>query len=169
MKKWLDEFHGDRIYVETNIFLYVALNNQRYGESCENFLNRAMNKEFEIFTSSLTIDEIAFIALVEKLEELHGITSNKTQYLKKYPEIVKSLSKDVNSIVNSVVSLGMIVEVNTSDIQSMQVIIEEDGLLPRDALHLSVASRLGIKDIASNDPDMERIERINIYKPRAEM
>ncbi len=104
MKKWLDEFKGDRIYVETNIFLYVALDNQRYGGSCENFLNRAMNKEFEIITSTLTIDEIAFIALVENLEEKYGITSNKTQYLKKHPEIVKSLSEDVNSIVNSVIS-----------------------------------------------------------------
>lgn len=65
----LEDFGGERIYVESNIFIYSALAHPDYGDSCRRFLERGLKKEFEILTSSLTIDEIAFIAFRTKVEE----------------------------------------------------------------------------------------------------
>ncbi len=39
------------------------------------------------------------------------------------------------------------------------------GLLTADAIHLSTVEQYGIRNIATNDSDFERVESINIYKP----
>ncbi|MBU1627043.1 hypothetical protein KKB18_06705, partial [bacterium] len=76
MPKYLDEFDGERIYVESNIFLFAALADENFGQSCVEFLERASYGEYEILTASLTIDEIAFIALKAGLEKEYNITSS---------------------------------------------------------------------------------------------
>lgn len=40
------------------------------------------------------------------------------------------------------------------------------GLLTTDAIHLSTMKQYGINSIATNDYDFERIESINIHKPK---
>lgn len=74
MPKYLDEFREDRIYVEPNILLFDALADARWGPSSLEFLKRGGQGKFELLTSSLTIDEIAFVALRVKLEEKYEIT-----------------------------------------------------------------------------------------------
>ena len=39
------------------------------------------------------------------------------------------------------------------------------GLLSNDAIHVATMKRQGITNIATNDPDFERVEWINIWKP----
>jgi len=67
---------GDRIYVEPNIFLFDARANARFGHASLEFLKRGSQAEFKLFTSSLTIDEIAFVALKVKLEGSGAIAPN---------------------------------------------------------------------------------------------
>lgn len=76
------------------------------------FLERSSSDEIELFTSTLTIDEVAFVALKAKLEEEYGVMKNQVLYLKQNPEVVKALASDVNQIVENVLSLTTLVEVN---------------------------------------------------------
>lgn len=162
---YLEDFHGKRIYVEANIFVYNALAHPIYGDSCKNFLDRSLNNEFEIITSSLSIDEIAFVSLKLKLEEKYNITSNAVRYLKSNPRIVEVLAVEVNQIIDDVLLIATIADVREVDISSMQNYMRDYGLFPRDALHLSVIHRLGLSDLASNDQDFERVGWLNLYKP----
>jgi predicted nucleic acid-binding protein len=129
-------------------------------------LNRALKREFELVTSTLTIDEIAFISLRAKLEEKHGIDKGALRYLKRNPEIVSNLALEVNQIIDSVVSLTTLVEVKDTDIDYMKKAMLAYGLLPRDSLHLAVAHRVGISDFATNDTDFERVRGIRLFRPR---
>jgi len=38
-------------------------------------------------------------------------------------------------------------------------------LLPNDAFHVATMKRYGITNIATNDPDFERVEWIKVWKP----
>jgi hypothetical protein len=67
MPKYLDEFSGDRIYVEPNIFLFDALADLRFGHSSLEFLKRGSQGEFEILTSSLTMKLLSFEGAAGKL------------------------------------------------------------------------------------------------------
>ncbi|MBC8249352.1 MAG: PIN domain-containing protein, partial [Anaerolineales bacterium] len=122
--------------------------------------------EVELLTSTLTIDEVSFVALKAKLEEKYDVTRNQVLYLKRNPEVVKALASDVNQIVENVLSLTTLVEVNVPDIQQMRLYVKEFGLLPRDAIHLAVTHRLGLTRMASSDSDFDRIPWLTRYAPR---
>jgi hypothetical protein len=166
MPSYLDEFVEGRIYVETNIFLLAALADAKYGPSALRFLERSSGDKIELLTSTLTIDEVSFVALKAKLEEKHGVMRNQVLYLKRNPDVVKALASDVNQIVGNVLSLTTLVEVSTPDIQQMRLYLKEFGLLPRDAIHLAVAHRLGLAGVASNDSDFDRVPWLTRYAPR---
>ena len=51
------------------------------------------------------------------------------------------------------------------DVLSMAANIEAYGLLPRDAIHVAVAQRLGIDSIVSDDDAFDRVPGITLYKP----
>jgi predicted nucleic acid-binding protein len=51
------------------------------------------------------------------------------------------------------------------DITAMRQAIMATGLLPRDAIHLSVMRRLGITAIASDDDDFGRMKDLTLFKP----
>ncbi|MBU1261419.1 type II toxin-antitoxin system VapC family toxin [bacterium] len=166
MPKYLDELEGERIYVESNVFLFDALADENFGQSCVEFLERASTGELEILTASLTIDEIAFVALKVELEKEYNITSSQVFYLKKHPDVVKVLAPRVNAVLENIFQLSTIIEVNDRDIKLMGKYIEDFGLLPRDAIHLAVAHRSGISCFASNDKDFDGISQIIRYAPR---
>lgn len=166
MPKYLDEFSGDRIYVEPNIFLFAALAEARFGHSALEFLKHGSQGEFELLTSSLTIDEIAFVALKVKLEEKYEVTRGHVRYLKQHPEVVKALAPEIGEVLDNVRRLCTIVEVNESDIERMQEYMVSFGLLPRDAIHLAVARRMGLSCIASSDEDYDRVSWLSCYAPR---
>jgi predicted nucleic acid-binding protein len=166
MPKYLDEFVEGRIYVEANVFLFTALADARYGPSALRFLERASGDEIELLTSTLTIDEVSFVALKAKLEEEYGVARSQVLYLKRNPEVVKALASDVNQIVENVLGLTTLVEVNAQDIQQMRLYVEKVGLLPRDAIHLAVAHRLGLTCMASGDGDFDRVAWLARYAPR---
>lgn len=167
MSKYLDEFKEEKIYVESNIFLFDALADENFGQSSVEFLERASYGEFEILTASLTIDEIAFVSLKTELEKEYSITNNQVFYLKKHPDVIKILAPRVNATLENIFQLSTIVEVNETDIKLMGKYMEDFGLLPRDAMHLAVAHRLGISYFASNDKDFDGIPEIVRYAPRA--
>lgn len=166
MPKHLDEFTEGRIYVEANIFLFTALADAKYGPSALRFLERASTDEIELLTSTLTLDEVSFVALKAKLEEKHAVMRNQVLYLKRNPEVVKALASDINQIVEHVVGLATLVEVNASDVEQMRQYVKEFGLLPRDAIHLGVAHRLGLTCMASSDSDFDRVPWLTRYAPR---
>jgi predicted nucleic acid-binding protein len=68
MPKYLDEFIEGRIYVETNIFLFAALADAKYGPSALRFLERSCGDEIELFTSTLTVDEVSFGCVQNELK-----------------------------------------------------------------------------------------------------
>jgi predicted nucleic acid-binding protein len=166
MPKHLDEFSGDRIYIEPNILLFDALADVRFGRSSLEFLKRGSQGEFELLTSSLTVDEIAFVALKVKLEEKYKVTKGHVHYLKQHPEVVKALAPEIGGVLDNVRRLCTIVEVHESDIERMQEYMRSFGLLPRDAIHLAVARRMGLTCIASSDKDFDRVNWLSRYEPR---
>jgi len=166
MPKPLSDFEGDRIYVESNIFLFIALGNFRLGPACMEFFGRAARGEFEVLTSSLTVDEVAFVALKVGLEEKFRVTSGAVAYLKRNPEIVKTLGSKVIEVVQRMAAMTRLVEVASDDVLGIGTCMEAYGLLPRDACHLSVMHRLGMMAIASNDRDFDRVPWLTRYYPQ---
>ena len=60
--KTLDEVSSNMsIFVDTNILVYHLLEDELYGESCKNFLERVEEKEVTAFISPVVVSETLFI------------------------------------------------------------------------------------------------------------
>ena len=67
------------IFVDANIFLFHAFDDEKHGEAATSFLTRIENKEIGALTSSLVVDEVFFKILVQEADadlfNIKGITA----------------------------------------------------------------------------------------------
>ncbi len=76
-----------------------------------------------------------------------------------------TISLDANVLVGVIDSDAVLEPVMAIDIESMRGEMRTSGILPRDAIHVSVMKRLGLTDIASDDEGFENRQDINVYQP----
>src|SRR5687768_9517282 len=119
-----------------------------------------------LHTCALTFDELVFNLLQETVAAPpFEVTRSRSQYLQRHPEVVRQLLFGVEGTMNRALDLVTIEPVTPSDIAAMLTVIGATGLLPRDAIHLSVMRRLGITAIASDDDAFDGISGITLFKP----
>ncbi len=157
----LDELVHGPVYVYTNI-LYMYL---RIDPSClpliKTFLNRIVYGEIEAFVSIPVLDELFYRLLLARIKEATGrmpidvLRENQA-------ETVAAHSDMISGPLRKLVLLPHInlVGVDAVDFDKMVENIQKYSLLPRDALHVAIAQRLGLSKIASDDRDFDRVEGI---------
>lgn len=167
----LSEFNSvsEKIYIDANIFLYVMLNHPSYLQPCKNFLLKIEKGQLNAVISPLVIDEVTFKIIVEKLKEVLSIDSNAKilQMLKKDSRLLNLAKPELMTflfILKGYKGLKLISAISTTGLKIFHHILK-DNLLPRDAAHLAILNHYGIKHIATNDSDFERIASLHVYKP----
>jgi len=93
------------------------------------------------------------------------VTRNRTQYLGRHPAAVRQLTAILSPSLDTTRSLVSVEPVNAEDVSSMLQAMQRHGMLPRDAIHLAVARRLGITAIVSDDDAFDQIPGMRLYKP----
>ena len=171
MVRDLTNFAADQpIFVDTNIFLFHAFDDERHGEAATYFLNRIESQETEAITSSLVIDEVFFKIIVqEAASHLKRPTIwNIKQAMKEKAFIEKVYAPvlEYKSYLESLAFLGMrIVGVTGAHMLAAADIGAETGLLITDATHIAVMQERGISHLATADADLFTIEGITVWSP----
>ena len=158
---------GTRIFIDANIFLYEIFDHWRYGRLCKNFLEDVNNGKYSGITSVLVCNEVFHRVMIAEVVDNYEIEPKSAViYLKKNWSIVKELKKtwEVASNVRQIKNLK-IVDVSVGDFESALTYSKKFGLLSNDSIHLATMERHGIANIATNDPDFERVEGIKVWKP----
>jgi predicted nucleic acid-binding protein len=157
---------GTIVYVDSNIFIYDATNHPKYAASCSIFLDRVESGEISGVTSVLSINET-----VHKLSVIELSTK-----LKKKPALILPLVKKDPSLLDDLVApflaaeniMNMNLEIVNLLVPMFVVVLEsmkQYRLMSNDAIHVATMKKRGISDIATNDPDFERVEWLKIWKP----
>lgn len=127
------------VYLDSNIFIYATLYSGESAEKSKEWLIRASDGEFEAFTSSLTWDEVVYVVRkVAGVEE-----SDKVGKILLGMPFLKFLSVDY------------------AVCEDAQKLVEKYRLLPRDAIHASLALKYCDGVIVSNDADFDVVEGLN--------
>jgi len=137
-------------------------------ESAARLLARASEPEtrVQLVTATLTIDEVAFVLLEELVtREPFGVPRARSQYLGAHPEAVQRLATSIDEPLRAVLQLISVEPVVASDVSEMIREMGSTGLLPRDALHVSVMRRLGITALVSADQAFDRCADITRFAP----
>ena len=168
----LKDFQGiERIYIDSTIFVSHHSKDADNRKECTEFLSAVEHGNINAVTSSIAIDETAYILLKFKAAEildtykhykiLDALRHDRTVFdeawevAQKHIEYVDALrAKNIIQIITQ-----------TADPIATMNLAMKYQLLPRDASHLGVMQNNMINNIATNDSDFERIHAINAWRP----
>jgi len=129
-------------YLDTNIFVYAAINNGELGNRCRKKLSEIAKSDLKFYTSSLTWDELVY-AIWKKEGKDKAIVEGS---------LFLQLPNISFLIINQII------------IAKAQNLTEVYNLKPRDAIHAATAIINNIKEIISDNPDFDKIKEIKRIK-----
>ena len=128
-------------YVDSNVFILPIVYDaevESKAKSAKSVLIKIADGDLNAATSLLTWDEIVWV--VRKLNSLNVAIKEGGKFLQ-FPNLE-------------------LLEVKGSVISKAQEIVEKYGIKPRDAIHVASAIENGIKEIISDDSDLDIIKEI---------
>ncbi len=157
---------GTFVFIDANIFIYDILAVPEYVNSCKSFLKSVESAEVKGFTSILVISEVIHKLMFSELIEKHGTKPEAVlARMKKDPEIIASLKK-YKDIVSKISIIGIKVLPNSEETHGKAgSFVEKYRLMSNDAINAALMKEYGIKDIATNDTDFERVDFLKVWKP----
>ncbi len=122
------------LYLDSNIFIYAAINTAEPGEKARHLLQEIQQGEEKAVTSALTFDEVFWAVKKHSMEAALDVS----QALLEFPnlEIAAATKETVRSALD---------------------IIKKYGIPPRDAIHAATASAEKADGIVSTDPHFDKI------------
>jgi len=125
------------MYVDSNIFIFAAMDTGKIGEDCRKIVHLINSNQTAFTASFLVVDEVIWV-------------------------LKKNVGKeDAIKITKAMLSLPIKwINVHRSIIIQMINIHESTILDPRDAIHLSSMKEFGVSTIVSEDKDFDRIKGI---------
>jgi predicted nucleic acid-binding protein len=155
---------GTNIYIDANIFLFIAFEEKHFEES-KIFLKRVHKKEVNGFVSIVVLDEVLFKLIQAEASVTFKIPLHSTvQFLKKNQDKIQELTKCWNAI-EKILSLNITILDAPKDFRFVMNNCKEYKLMTRDSLHVSVMKSNGIQHIATNDGDFKRVPGITVWTP----
>jgi len=169
----LEGFKGtERIYIDSTIFFVSHHSKDAVDrKKCTAFLNTVEKGDINAVTSSIAIDETAYILLKFKAAEILNTD--------KHYKILDSLRNDKEvfdeawevaqvhiDFVEALRAKNVLqITTQTADPIEMGDLARKYQLLPRDASHLGIMRKNMIKNIATSDSDFERVKDIKVWMP----
>ncbi|MBI2020712.1 type II toxin-antitoxin system VapC family toxin [Candidatus Daviesbacteria bacterium] len=132
------------LYLDTNIFIYLADKNSPYHKSCQALINYCQDKKILIATSTETIQEIIHYA-------------KNTKQLK----VGLKVAKKVLELIDQLYSI----DENTIKIYLEKVELYKNAK-SRDIIHLGVCLRNKLDTIITYDKEFKSFKEIKVLPPQ---
>lgn len=142
-----------KCYLDSNVFVYLKDNNSPYQKLAIKLVQSLNPEEFELYISSLTIDEF-----------LHSSLFILKQTIKKPETAYLLLEKALSSIID--LPHLQLINPSTDKIRNKEVLklLREFNLHPRDAYHLLIMRENGIREFATFDNDFKKVFKKSILR-----
>lgn len=168
----LEEFESsEKIYIDSTIFVSHHSKDAVDRKECTAFLNAVEVGEISAVTSSIAIDETAYILLKFKASEILGtdrhykILDSLRHDKKVFEEAWEVVEVHIDFVDALRVKNVLQIINQTVDPLELKDLAKKYQLLPRDASHLGMMRRNMIKNIATSDSDFEKVADIKVWMP----
>jgi len=164
----LKEFEGDEpIFIDANIFLHHAFDSR---PGAVEFLARLERQGLRAYTSTLVLEEVMFILLVQSLGMARAADDPaKLNDTLMNPEARKLAMLSVRKYfeyIDVLKACGLqIISLTDGDLSTALDVISGSGIMTADACHVAVMKRKGISHIATADGDFARVADIVAWTP----
>jgi len=151
------------LYLDSSVILNAVITGGRFHDECASFLRRIRDEGIRCATASLSLDEIWYVLIKNKVEHLTGQFLVKSY--KSNPNSILSARDDVERITFDLMIMGLeILSVTLDAMLDAKDFLWDYKLLPRDSVHLALSLKHGIKAIATTNPDfMGTSDLVDVY------
>lgn len=171
----LADFQGpEEIFVDANIFTYLALGTPAYQDACANFMSRVELNQIRAVTSDFVMNEVFYALLVGKGSELLDTTRITTikEHLARdvsLSEACYQVCRDFWSYLTALQAAGLrVINASAYEQEHSLRLGSRYLLLPTDALHVATCQQHHISHCATADAHLERVEWLRIWRPAAQ-
>ncbi len=162
---------GEMVYIDSSIWIRHYSSDLQSRKECTNFLRSVELGKYRAFISTLVVDEVSYILLKQKAQEL--LDENRhykiMDKLKKDKELFSQCWEIAQEHVYHVLAMkekGVLRIISQMpELEMFSSTINKYQLFPRDATHLSLMQSMNISDIVTTDSDFDKIREITVWKP----
>ena len=155
---------SSKVFIDSNIITYHLSGHNIFGGASRNFLKDVERGEYESYVNDVVLSEVLLNFIKSELFRLRGIKPHRVvREIKRDPSLIGLVNFDAVTKLFE----NLRVEILPVEYKCKELVEFISGyfLLPNDALHVATMKRYGITNIATNDPDFERVGWIKVWKP----
>jgi predicted nucleic acid-binding protein len=157
---------GATVFVDAGVFIHHFEPNVQFGPAATEFLERIENQEINGISSTHIISEVAHrLMTIEAMQTLGWKSGGIALRLRNHPDQVQTL-KRFRQAIQEIPLFGIrILTIDPAWLDPAAEISQQTGLLHNDALIIAVMRAHGLTNLASADPDFDRVPGITRYAP----
>jgi predicted nucleic acid-binding protein len=140
----LDELTGGAVYVDTNVWYRHFRADLAHQHTLTTFLGRVGRGAIEAFVGILVLEELFYRLLLARVKDVTG--RNPLEVLRAdLARAIAAHSDVIDAALRKLMTLPHVhlISVESADFSGMLNSIRTYGLLPRDALYVTIMQRLG--------------------------
>lgn len=160
----LAEFTESEVFVDTNILVYALAKKHRHKRTCEALLLKINHGEAIGFTSSTVINELFHTILVGEIKQKYG-NVEVIRFIKEHPNVISECDVAYGALDDVFNSSLVILPLTLEVLRHAKIISKKNNLLFSDAIHAASCKVFGIKHIATNDQDFDRVDFLKNWRP----
>lgn len=163
---FVDLAAGESVFVDANTLIYHCTLDPAHGRACTDLLDRIGLGEVIGFTSTHVLGEVAHrLMALEAARHSGKPKGSMAKYLKSHFAQIQQLTGFRQAIEDLCASNLHILPIPANLVPTMAALSQQMGLLTNDAFIVAVMQANGLSNIASNDPDFDRVPGITRYAP----
>jgi predicted nucleic acid-binding protein len=157
---------GATVFLDASVFIHHFEPNAAFGPAATDFLERIENQEINGVTATHIVSEVAHrLMTFEAMQAFGWKSAGIALRLRNHPAQVQSL-KRFRQAVQEIPLFGIrIMTIDPSWLDPAAAISQQTGLLHNDALLIAVMRAHGLTNLASADPDFDRVPGITRFGP----
>ena len=156
---------GATVFIDANIFLYKILEHWKYAQPCTELLKDVNCGKYSGVISVFVCNEIFHRVMFAELFKEHNIEAKHAiKYLKDNPDVLKELWAPGEAIKNiEQIENLKILGVGKDALDLALEFSQKYGLLSTDAMHAATMKIEGLRILATNDQDFERVDWLRLW------
>lgn len=154
------------LFIDANTFIYHFTNDPKWGSACTRLLERIELHELRGFTSSHVLADVAHrLMTIEAMNRLGWPGTRLAARLRKHHAEIPKLTVYSQALIK-IAQIGVkVLPVLEQHVVQASQLSGTHELLTGDALIVAVMHGDGLTNLASNDPDFDRVSGITRYAP----
>jgi predicted nucleic acid-binding protein len=158
---------GAAIFLDASVFIHHFEPNALFGPAATQFLERIENQELSGITATHVVSEVTHrLMTIEAMQAFGWKSAGIALRLRNHPSQVQTL-KRFRQAVQEIPLFGIrILTIDSAWLDPAAEISQQTGLLHNDALLVAVMRAHGLTNLASADPDFDRVPGISRYAPQ---